>query len=176
MSTIRKEKYEKLLREARKDLLERLGESTWDFIDTLSWFEGGICFYLKEWDTSNDDVTFNFPYFVIGGLGLDDLLLEDGGQPAYACIYAKDIKKTGFDLKDFRKQLLDAGSQLLKDFPKKRDEDDTYPISYNLPEGRSGLSRLLLEDEPGFVKVLLEHGERLAELAPAITQILSKQK
>ena len=176
MDKIRKQKYDALLKEAGKAIIKGLGDGKWSF-EISSWFNIGICFWLKDWDTSNDDETTNFPYFVIGGLSLDYFFMNDEKNPPYVCIYAKEYRNINFDLRNFRRLLVDVGSQALKAFPNKREDDDTWPIYYSLTEEeRLELRRLLLEDEPGFVNALFQHADLLAKLEPAITQILSKQK
>ena len=180
MNTIRKERYAALLDEAARMIVDRLGKDSYvyEVYAYQNWDDGFIMYWMKEWESSNDKG--ECPVFGIGGLRLEHLFAEDGSSDQssvpYAYLYTKGLRKIGCDLENFRVELEKAAAKILQEFPKRSEEDENIPVCYNLPEGRSELKRLLLDDVSSFLNVLVEHGVRLADLAPIVTKVFLKGK
>jgi hypothetical protein len=180
MNRVRHEKYNSIIARVTESLIDQLGKSEYrqETYPTQKWDDGIIYFWMKSWGKSGDSP--EAPYFCLGGLRLEFLMsvgAASNKEPLpYACLYANDLRKAGWDLGSFRNKLYTSAAKVLESFPRRSDEDDANPVCYYLPEGRDELRRLLMEDEEGFTSLLLEHGLRLAELAPFITKILANPK
>ena len=70
----------------------------------------------------------------------DDAPMDNSPLP-YACLHAKYLRNAGWELSRFRRKLESSAAAILKGFPQRSDEDETNPVCYYLPEGRSELRR-----------------------------------
>ncbi|MCY3019475.1 MAG: hypothetical protein NTW87_10675 [Planctomycetota bacterium] len=180
MKAVRFGRYAPIIDKTAQMLVDRLGKDEYESCvrPTQNWGDGLICFWMKKWEKSNDKG--KSPWFCIGGLRLEILFSDRAPTKAsplpYASVNTGDMRQAGWDLGRLRDQIRAATSQMMKDFPKRSDEDESEPINYYLPEGRAGLRQLLLEDETGFTNLLISHGMRLAELATVITEVLASYK
>ena len=176
LNTIRHERYAAIVEETGRMIVDKLGKADFEYqvFPTQNWGNGFISFWMKRWDGGIADK--QVPSFVVGGLKLELLLTDDDASDDMpsACLYTKDLRKDGWDLEKLTHKIHSAAADILADFPARGGEEDTAPICYYLPEGRTGLKRLLFEDEAAFIKTLVEHGIRIAELAPAVTKVLSE--
>ena len=175
MSTIRRDRYTAIIDAAAEMIVSRLGKEKYacEFYPTQIWDDGLILFWIKSWNGGHADK--EVPFFCLGGLRLEYLLSDSQKDAApYGCLYTKSMRKYGLDLGKLKEKIQIAGKAILKSFPPRYDEDEYVPVRYKLPEGRQELKRLLFEDENEFVKVLVEHAVRLADLAPVVTNALAE--
>ena len=178
MNRVRHEKYTTIIQKVAVLLVDQLGKDEYrqEVYPTQRWDDGFFYFWVDKWGKSVGE-TREVPYFCLGGLRLENLLSDSNDtEPPYACVYAKYLRKAGWDLGRFRDKLNSSATTILKGFPKRGGEDENSPICYYMPEGRAELRRLLIEDEEGFIGALISQGMRLAELAPIVTQVLAGRK
>lgn len=119
------------------------------------------------------------PGFYIENLRLELLCAED--QPApYASIWVP-MKKTGLGPDKARQAIGMAAERLLtnqeRQFCLKQQEDDDYTLSYELPESREELIKMLLDGEADrFVGCMVSHLELLARFTPVLDKLLVARK
>jgi hypothetical protein len=178
MNRVRHEKYSAIILKAAELLVDELGKNDYrqEVYPTQRWDDGFIYFWMDKWGKSEGEAR-EVPYLCPGGLRLENLLSDSNDtDPPYACVFAKYLRKAGWDLGRFRNKLNSSAATILKSFPRRSDEDENTPVCYFVPGGRAELRRLLIEDEDGFTSALISNGTRLAELAPIVTQVLAGRK
>ncbi|HUT34320.1 MAG TPA: hypothetical protein VNE39_12615 [Planctomycetota bacterium] len=115
------------------------------------------------------------PGFYIENLRLE--LLCDKDEPApYASIWLP-AKKTGVDLSEARKAIVEAAQQLLTkeecERCLKQQEEVEYPLYYDLPEPKDQLLEMLVKgDGQSFVDCMVGHLDLLARFTPVVDKLL----
>ncbi len=173
MESVRKE-YKGVFERA----LEALQQSGKDFDNpgifvTQFWGRGFVFLNMTAW--MRNKKIWPPPGFYIENLRLELLCDKDEAVP-YASIWLP-AKKNGVDPAEARKAILEAAQQLLTEEERalclKGQEEDDYPLYYDLPEPKDQLLKMLLDgDAQPFVDCMVGHLDLLARFTPVIDKLL----
>jgi hypothetical protein len=131
---------------------------------------GQVGFTKKSWNRGGGER--DFPGFWLDHLLLDHLVgTEDARSRAY--LWLGRLRKSGVDLESTKRDILSGSTKILKTFPPRSGENIERVICYEFPEKREELVKgLLSEGSKPFIKILVGHANRLADLIPVVDGVL----